>query len=169
MNEPTPSGIDTVEIANELARMKAQKHRFSYYDSEDISQEIWLSVHKAAKKFDGSRVKEGKRPLSFFNVASENALKNLKRDNKIADNVNLGDTPVTEEDHTLAGEVKAREMRAFIMGRLPEKLKEPFARMVDYGGEGVSQYIKTKIRNSVIEILEDYYEWRPRVVLSKVQ
>lgn len=157
-HNPKPSGLDTVEIAEELARMKAQKHKFGYYDSDDIAQEIWLSVNKAAKKFDGDRVAEGKRPLSFFNVASENALKNLKRDNKIADNVNLGDTPVTQEDHTVAGEVRARELRDFIMDKLPDKLHEPFIRMVDYGGEGVSQYVKTKVRNAVQEILEDYYE-----------
>lgn len=155
-NEPTPSGIDTVEISEELARMKAQKHKFSYYDADDIAQEIWLSVNKAAKKFDGDRVKKGKRPLSFFNVASENALKNLKRDNKIADNVNLGDTPVQEVDHTIAGEMRARELRQFILDKLPDKLKEPFIRLVDYGGEGVSQYIKTKIRHAVAEILEEF-------------
>jgi len=157
-NNPETSGINTVEIAEELARMKAQKHQFSYYDSDDIAQEIWLSVNKAAKKYDGDRVKKGKRPLSFFNVASENALRNLKRDNKTADNVNLGDAPVTQEDSSVAGEVRAREMREFIMGKLSKRLHEPFKRMVDYGGEGLSQYTKTKVRNAVEAILEDYHE-----------
>jgi len=156
MSDNTPSGIDTVEMTEELSRMKAQKHAFSYYDPEDISQEIWISVHKAAQKYDEDRVKKGKRPLTFFNVASENALKNLKRDNKIADNVNLGDTPVEQVDHNLAGHIRAREMRRFILDKLPPKLVEPFIILVDYGGEGISQYMKTKIRKIVQEILEEF-------------
>ena len=150
--------LDTVEISNELSRMKAQKHKFAYYDPDDISQEIWLSVNKSAKKFDPERVPEGKRTISFFNVASENAIKNLKRDNRVIDNVNLGDTPVIREDISVAGELRAREMRDFIMDRLPPKLQEPFKRMIEYGGEGVSQYIKTKIRTTVLRILEEFNE-----------
>ena len=154
----SPSGINTVEITEELARMKAAKHKFSYYEPDDIAQEIWLSVHKASQKFDEERLKEGKRPLSFFNVASENALKNLKRDTKIPDSVNLGDTPVEEIDYTLVGELRARELREFIIGKLSRNLHEAFIRLVDYGGEGVSQYMKAKIRNCVEEILKEFYE-----------
>lgn len=152
------SGIDTVEITMELARMKAQKHAFSYYDPEDIVQEIWISVNKAAKKFEQSRVKEGKRALSFFNTTSENALKNLKRDNKIADNVNLHDAPIYQIDYNLAGEMRAIELREYISKKLPGKLLPVFNQLVDYGDENIAQYTKTKLRNAVAKIVEEYYE-----------
>jgi DNA-directed RNA polymerase specialized sigma24 family protein len=147
------SGIDTVAISEELARMKAYKNMFAYYDRDDIAQEIWLSVNKASAKFDPSRVT--KKALQFFNVVSENALKNLKRDNRIIDNVSITDTPI-KEDESFASEVRAKEMLSFILEKLPPSLHAPFMRMVEYGGEGVTQYIKTKIRTNVLRILEEY-------------
>ena len=157
-DDTTPSGIDTVEITMELSKMKAAKYVFGYYESDDISQEIWLSVNKAAEKYNSDKLKKGKRPLSFFNVASENALKNLKRDNKIIDNVHLGNTPVNQVDYNLMSEMRAKELREFITNRLPPKLVDKFNELVDYGDECVSQYQKRKIRDAVLQILKEYRE-----------
>lgn len=131
--------------------MKAYKHAFAYYDSDDISQEIWISVQKAVGRFDPSRV--NKRALQFFNVVTENALKNLKRDNRIIDNINIADRPILKEDRTDIEEIEANELYMHIYKRLPDNLKNPFEKMVKYGGEGVSSYLKSKVRTAVLSIL----------------
>lgn len=148
--------LNTVEIATELTRMKANKHCFAYYDVDDIAQEIWLAVNKSAGRFDPSRVR--KKPLQFFNVATENALKNLKRDNQVADNVNIAGQPIIKEDASFEEDVKARELYNHIKSKLPTQLHKPFDLMIYNGAEGVSQYIKTKIRTLVLEILQDETE-----------
>ena len=149
-----PSGVlDTVEIADELSRMKATKHTFAYFDSEDISQEIWLAIHKASGRFDPSRVRN--KNLSFFNVVTENALKNLKRDRRIIDNVNLSTEP-SNPDTSFEDELAASELYEYIKMNLDGSLHDALDRIIFYGGEGVSSYTKTKIRKSILDILEGY-------------
>jgi len=69
---------DVLEICEHLIRMKAQKFVFKGYDKEDIAQEIRLSCLKAWPKFEKGKMKGS--PIKFFNMVSENHLRNLKRD-----------------------------------------------------------------------------------------
>ena len=145
--------IDTVEMASELTRMKARKHSFSYYDTDDIGQEIWLMVHEASGRFDPTKTK---KPLSFFNVHTENRLNNLRRDRRIIDDTNLVNTPIMKEDNSFEEQVAADELRAYMIAKMPPSLLESFDRMINYGGEGVSQYMKTKVRAVVARLMERY-------------
>ena len=145
--------IDTVEMASELTRMKARKHSFSYYDTEDIGQEIWLMVHEASGRFDPTKTK---KPLSFFNVHTENRLNNLRRDRRIIDDTNLPNTPILKEDNSFEEQVAADDLMAYMTSKMPPSLMESFDRMINYGGEGVSQYMKTKVRAVVSRLMERY-------------
>lgn len=77
-----PSGELTeehaVEIAEHLIRIKADKFKFRGYEREDIEQEIFFACVKALPKFDRDKMKGN--PMKFFNMVTENHLRNLKRD-----------------------------------------------------------------------------------------
>jgi DNA-directed RNA polymerase specialized sigma24 family protein len=154
---PIPtSGL--LEISSELSRIKAARNAFGIYDKDDISQEIWLAVDKAAPKFDLSKLPPGKRALAFFNFVSENILKNLRRDVKEIDTIPFEAAPSEIEDHTLAGVIRAREIYEYILERLSPKLKKPFEDLVNNGGENVSSYMKTQIRQEAARILLEFYD-----------
>jgi len=140
------------EIADELSRMKAHKYTFSYYDRSDISQEIYLMVHEASGRFDPS---QEKKPISFFNVHTNNRLRNLIRDRRAIDSVSLPD--IVREDNSFQEDLNMRDMVEFIEMGLPSpRLKDAFNRMLNYGGEGVTQYMKIKVRNIVLRLLKRY-------------
>jgi len=145
--------IDTVEMAAELTKMKGRKHSFSYYDTEDIGQEIWLMCHEASGRFDPTKTK---KPMSFFNVHTENRLNNLRRDKRIIDDTNLPNSPILKEDNSFEESVAADDLMSFMLDKMPPSLVESFNRMVNYGGEGVSQYMKTKVRSVVTRLMERY-------------
>ena len=47
-------------------------------------------------------------------------------------------------------------MIQFVSDNMPENMREPFNRMLNYGGEGVSDYMKGKIKRIVERLLEKY-------------
>lgn len=151
---PASGDIDTVAMAEEMSRIKASKYSFAYYDRDDIAQEIFLIVDKAAPKFDPARTKN---PKTFFNVATENALKNLRRDTRIADNINIHDRPIEQLDNSFEEFMELRDMVEYLVVNMPDKLREPLAKMINLGGEGVSQYMKTKVRTAAMRLLEKYH------------
>ncbi len=150
-----PSGIDTVDMASHMSRMKATKYQFAYYDRDDISQEIWLIVDKIAPKFDPERAKN---PKSFFNVATENALKNLRRDTRIADRINIPDRNIDQIDNSFEETADLHEMVEYLIFNIPEKLKEPLMTMINQRGEELSQYMKAKVRKAVERLMERFRE-----------
>lgn len=145
--------VDTIQITIELTKMKARKHKFGFYEEDDISQEIWLMVNEASGRYDPTKTN---KQMSFFNVHTENRLNNLKRDIRIVDKPTALDAPIVCEDNTFAEMMEFRDLLNFINERMPKNLEEPFNRMLSYGGEGVSQYMKTKVRNVVLRLLERY-------------
>jgi len=145
--------IDTIQITKELTKMKARKHKFGFYEEDDISQEIWLMVQEASGRYDPTKTN---KQMSFFNVHTENRLNNLKRDIRIVDKPTAISTPIISEDNTFADMMEFRDLLDFMIKRIPKNLQDPFDRMLNYGGEGVSQYMKTKVRNVVLRLLERY-------------
>ena len=154
-NDPLiPSGqIDTVAMATEMSKMKAKKYAFGYYDVEDISQEIWLSVEKSSHKFDPGRTTN---PKSFFNVATENALKNLKRDTRIIDNINISDSPVIQIDNSFEDFLELRDMIEYLVVRMPKKYRKAFILMLNGRQEDVSVYSRNKVKDYVTKLMERY-------------
>ena len=149
---PTPSGIDTVAMADELARMKARKYRFGYYDTDDIRQEIWLSINKSIDKYDETKTKN---PKTFFNVVSNNYLKNLVRDTRDVKAANV-DRSIESVDNSFTDFTELCELIEYIVVRIEDKLKPALLALINLGGEGVSSYMKSKVRIAVMEILEMY-------------
>ena len=145
--------IDTIQITKELTKMKARKHTFGFYDEDDISQEIWLMVQEASGRYDPTKTN---KQMSFFNVHTENRLNNLRRDVRIVDKTLSIDSPIISIDNTFAEMLEFKDLLQFINKRMPKNLKSPFDRMLNYGGEGVSQYMKTKVRTVVERLLERY-------------
>jgi hypothetical protein len=149
--QPSSGGIDTVQMAQDMSRMKARRYEFAYYDADDISQEIWLIVNKASEKYDSERTMN---PKSFFNVATENALRNLKRDTRIVDNINIHDKPVDQLDNSFEEFLELRDLVEYLVVNIPKKLRKPFMMMINQGGDGLSSYTKSKIRDAVTDLLK---------------
>ena len=155
---PGPSGtiiVDTVEMAIQMSKMKADRYTHSYYDRDDISQEIWLICHKVEPKFDPERTKN---PKTFFNVATENALKNLRRDTRIADRINIADRNIEEMDNSFEEFLELRDMVEYLIVNIPSKLRKPLSLMINLNGDGVSPYMKAKVRKAVLRLLEKFKE-----------
>ena len=155
-NTAASGAINSVEMAAELTRMQVESSIFGYYDDEDIGQEIWLSVNKALKSFDPKKTKDGKSPKSYFNSCAKNAIRNLKRDKKIIDNVSLSMAYHDKiADTSFEDGLSFKELVAHIFSKLPPNLHQSFHSMLYYGGEGVSPYLKTKLRSAILSILKD--------------
>jgi hypothetical protein len=69
-------------IVEYLVKVKSDKYKFDYYDTDDIGQEIRIICLKVLGHFDFEKVKEDKW-VNFFGRCVDNALKNLKRDKYI--------------------------------------------------------------------------------------
>lgn len=154
MTQNNGSGIiDTVQMANDMSRIKAHRYKFGYYDADDISQEIWVIVNRVSEKYDASR---SKNPKTFFNVATENALRNLKRDTHIVDNINICDRPIDQLDNSFEEFLELRDLVEYLIVNIPPRFRQPFIAMINQGGDGLSSYMKTKVRDAVSKLLERY-------------
>lgn len=149
----TVVSIDTVQMAQDMSRMKARRYEFGYYDADDIAQEIWLIVNRASEKFDSERTMN---PKSFFNVATENALRNLKRDTRIVDNINIHDKPIDQLDNSFEEFLELRDLIEYLIVNIPARLRKPFIQMINQGSDGLSSYMKTKVRDAVTRLMEKY-------------
>jgi DNA-directed RNA polymerase specialized sigma24 family protein len=148
------SGVDTIAISVQLAKMKARRHSFAYYDAEDIAQEIWLAVNKASGKFDPARTYDDRGQIQFFNIATENALRNLRRDNKVKDDVNISDSTMDKQCAGFEEDVMAADLAAFIRTSIPTELLKYFDLMLSGYSERVPSYTKQKIRSYVSRLLD---------------
>lgn len=142
-----------LQISHELTKMKAHQNSFGYYAPEDISQEIWISVQKSSSKFDTTH-KDAVNPMKFFNMTSQNAIKNLKRDKKTIDNTNISDFEDRNIDNSFLNECAFKELIELVKSRLPQHLHLSFELMLNHGGEGVSPRTKTKIKKIIYDLLE---------------
>ncbi len=167
--------IDTIQIAHEMTRMKAVSHTFAYFEPDDISQELWIAVNHASGKYDPTR----STPKPFFNVVTENAMKNLKRDSVgltlCPDCEGIGDKwcrgcrgkgkvprswvvidpyTIRDVDNSFTEEMAANELYEYILANISPKLQSPFKEMAN--GRNVSAYLKKKVREEVEEIMKEY-------------
>jgi len=150
---PSGTSVDIIKMSSDMSRMKAKKFSFGYFDAEDISQEIFLIVDKVSSKFDPTR---SKNPKTFFNVATENALKNLRRDIRIIDNINIHDKPIDQLDNSFEEFLQLRDLIEYLIVNISPKLRPGLIRLINSGGDGLTSYMKTKIRDAVTKLLEDY-------------
>jgi DNA-directed RNA polymerase specialized sigma24 family protein len=149
--QTAPSGIDIIQMTSHMSRIKAKKFAFGHYDAEDISQEIFLIINKVCPKYDPSR---SKNPKTFFNVATENALKNLRRDTRIIDNINIHDRPIDQLDNSFEEFLELKNLIEYLVVNIKPKLRSALIAMINQGGAGLAQYTKTKVREAVSKLLE---------------
>ena len=168
--------LDTVQIAGEMTRMKAAYHSFAYFEPDDISQEMWIAIQHASGKFDPTK---SMSPKPYFNVVTENAMKNLKRDavgmttcpdcggeapqwcrgcrgkGKVPRNwVVIDPTTIRCEDNSFKEQMAADELHEYLSANLSPRLQPIFEEMAR--GQRVSDYMKKLVRLEVAEILKRY-------------
>ena len=150
----SPSGIDTIWMTTEMVKRKCKRYVFGIFEYEDIKQEIWLAINKASGSYDPDRTAKA---TTFFNVATENALKNLRRDfSRTGEFVNRSDLPTDKLDNTFEGTIVANDMYDFFMANMPPHFKSDFEDLVKRGGANITSSQKTKIRK-MARILERRY------------
>lgn len=142
-----------LQISDELTKMKAAKHTFAYYGADDISQEIWISVQKSSTSFD-LKHKDAVNPMKFFNMTTQNAIKNLKRDKRVVDNTNISDFEDRTIDNSFSNECRFKELVEHIKSRLAPDLHPILDQMLTNGGEGIAPRIKTQIKKVIHDLLE---------------
>jgi len=150
------SGIDTVAMAIQMTKMKGKRYVFGIFEYEDIKQEIWLAVNKASGSFDPSRTLKA---TTFFNVATENALKNLRRDfSRTGEFVNKSDLPTDRLDYTREGLgfTIARDLYDFLYNRMPPHFRADFEDLVYRGGPNIPAAKLSKIRILVRLLVRRY-------------
>ena len=147
--------IDTVEMTIEMTKMKGKRYVFGIFEYDDIKQEIWLAVQKASGAYDPDRTA---RAVTFFNVATENALKNLRRDfSRTGEFVNRSDLPTDRLDYTFEGSIIAKDMYDFFYENMPPHFRRDFEDLVQRGGANITASQKSKIRK-LARILEKRYK-----------
>lgn len=171
MNEPSGITVEEVmDIAENLERMKASSNVFAYYDRDDIAQEIRLCCLLVMDSFDPDRV--NKKPIQFFNVCTENWLRNLKRNvatrmPKPIDSINkLDDNPMNNlrvplvtsmdmeiPDNSFQEEVVATDLKNSIESKLPKKLLYYYQLIINGSGEQLTPYVRKKVKDAVAKIL----------------
>lgn len=154
--QPAPSGesipIDTVAMTEELAKIKARKYEFGYFDADDIKQEIWISINRSIDKYDPERTK---RPQTFFNVVSENYLKNLVRDTRDVKAANV-DRPIESIDNSFEEFVELRELVEYVVVKIEDGLRPALISMINGDGAEISSYMKGRVKKALLELLEMY-------------
>jgi len=163
-------------IIHKIAKSRKNKHKFAYFDSSDIYQEIYLLCLDALARYKPSC---GELE-NYLNAHVSNRLKNLKRDkyfrpekkaedkslvqtrinlvNAISiDNIGVSDrtkflaSSSSEEDPALS--VEAKDLEKFIADHLPPHLIQHFTDLLS--GKKINKNLLEEIRCCVSVILEE--------------
>lgn len=166
-------------IIHNIAKSRKNKHKFAYFDSSDIYQEIYLLCLDALKRY---RPSCGELE-NYLNAHVTNRLKNLKRDkyfrpekkeedqflvqtrinlvNAISiDNIGVSDrtkflaSSSSESDPFLI--IETKDLKEFIISNLPEYLIPYFKDLLD--GKKINKNILEEIRSCVSVILKEMDE-----------
>ena len=161
-------------IIHKIAKSRKQKHKFAYFDSEDIYQEIYVLCLDAL-----SRYKPENGILEhYLNSHVTNRLKNLKRDKyfrvvlddpsltqkriNIVNAVGIDNVKISEKTKFLASSspeadpflsLEAEDTKELIINNLPPHLVEHFNNLLM--GKKIKKNILEEIRNYVFLILEE--------------
>jgi len=156
---------------------------FAYYEDSDIAQEIWIFCLEALNRFNADKAQNlpiENQIEHFLNCHVSNRLKNLMRDKYFRPEkdpsqqkhsktrINLINAlPIDmcnyeKNDVVLAGgyyshdpisHLITEELKEYILGKLPDDLKEAFRLLV--GGNKVNKKIKNALQDEIIIILGD--------------
>lgn len=161
-------------IIHKIAKSRKQKHKFAYFDSEDIYQEIYVLCLDAL-----SRYKPENGILEhYLNSHVTNRLKNLKRDKyfrvvlddpsltqkriNIVNAVGIDNVKISEKTKFLASScpspdpflsLEAKDLEEIIVDSLPPHLVEHFNNLLM--GKKIKKNILEEIRGWVIIILKE--------------
>lgn len=175
-----------LEIATPIINKIAESRRgktFAYYQSDDISQEVWVLCLDALDRFDISKASTPKLPDQierYLNSHVSNRLKNLMRDKYFRP-----DAKGSEKRHAVArmnlvnalpidlfnqdectslgasshiGDpeqiLMTIEMIEYIMDRLPSELIEPFMSIID--GNKIHRSVASTVQEKTREILRNW-------------
>jgi len=161
-------------IIHKIAKSRKQKHKFAYFDSEDIYQEIYVLCLDAL-----SRYKPENGILEhYLNSHVTNRLKNLKRDKyfrvvlddpsltqkriNIVNAVGIDNVKISEKTKFLASSspeadpflsLEAEDTKELIINNLPPHLVEPFKDLLD--GKKIKKSLLQEVRDYISLILKE--------------
>lgn len=161
-------------IIHKIAKSRKQKHKFAYFDSEDIYQEIYVLCLDALSRYKP----ECGLLEHYLNSHVTNRLKNLKRDKyfrvvlddpsltqkriNIVNAVGLDNVKVLPQTKFLASSspepdpflsLEAKDLEEIIIDSLPPYLVEHFKNLLM--GKKIKKNILEEIRSYVSLILRD--------------
>ena len=163
-------------IIHKIAKSRKQKHKFSYFSSEDIYQEIYLLCLDALSRYKS----ENGELENYLNAHVTNRLKNLKRDKyfrmvpddpsltqkriNIVNAISIDNVQVSDKTKFLASSspemdpflsLEAEDTKEFILNNLPPHLIEPFKDLLE--GKKIKKNILQEVRDYVSLILKEVY------------
>jgi hypothetical protein len=63
---------------------------------------------------------------------------------------------VDQLDNSFEEFLELRDLIEYLIVNIPKKLRRPFMMMINQGGDGLSSYMKTKVRDAVTSLMEKY-------------
>lgn len=166
-------------IIDKIAKQRKDKHTFAYFESKDISQEVWKLCMEALESYDSS-----KGELEhFLNRHVTHRLKNLKRDkyfrpekdpnlsHRTANRINIINAipmgysdvsnickPISENsmNYDPLDYCIKKELEAYIISNLSVHMVEHFQSLMR--GEKLSKRILSALREEVFDIIKKYNE-----------
>ena len=168
-----PSGMcesEVIDTITKVAKRFANKHRFSYYESDDIFQEAFIIGMEGLERFEADRPLE-----NFLAVHIRNRLNNLKRKNLgrsgelhekslLMNPLSIEVVRDDEEDSMwtkvdFLNDIQVDDVFRIIDLHLPTDLRSDFLRMKQ--GILIPKPRRTKIEETILEILREngYETW----------
>lgn len=149
-----------LEFTQQISKMLAHKNKFSIYDYDDISQEIYLLVNKASTKYDPAKGDE----FQFIYHFVVRRLITLKRDKQMAPKSKFAEakmkvynTTQLQENHRVIDNIHSifedyNDLISLIDKKIPANLRLNYLRMLE--GVEMSFPEKNKVIESIKKIIE---------------